>query len=632
MKKRILDTINSPEVLKLLNNRELTTLAQEIREEIIQTTSQTGGHVASSLGAVDLIVAVHSLINSPKDKFIFDVGHQSYAHMLLTGRKDEFKTLRQYEGLSGFPKPSSNPHDVHPSGHASDSLSVACGLARARDLDGGNNKIVALIGDASLGGGMAFEALNDIGQAQTPLVIILNDNEMSISHNVGAMAYHLGQVRTTSHYRRNRDLLQDFMETRVPGGKALVYLGKSAKESVKQFVLPEGMLFENLGIVCTPPVDGHNIALLREVIGHALTLNYPVLVHVVTKKGIGYKPAEDNPSKFHGVGPYEISTGKPKKKASDILTYTQAFGTSLIKEAKEDKNIVAITAAMTDGTGLAEFGKEFPKRLFDVGIAEGHAVGMASGLATGGKKPVVCLYSTFLQRAFDQAIINCALPKFNVVFAIDRGGLVGDDGPTHHGVFDIAYMRMIPNMKVLAPCDEAELACALHTALKLEGPVSLRYPRGEAAGTPLPDNPEMLEVGKSRLLKEGSDVAILSFGRMTLNALEAASLLEKEGISVSVRDMRWIKPLDYEAIKADCAAKAVITLEEGVVKGGIGEEVASYIDQLVLDNEIDRAPFVEVMGLPDSFIPQGKVEQLFKDLGLDAEGIAQRIKACLSGS
>ncbi len=630
MKKRILDTINSPEVLKLLNNRELTTLAQEIREEIIETTSQTGGHVASSLGAVDIIVAVHSLLNSPKDRFVFDVGHQSYAHMLLTGRKDEFKTLRQYKGLSGFPKPSSNPHDVHPSGHASDSLSVACGLARARDLSGGDNKIVALIGDASLGGGMAFEALNDIGQAQTPLVIILNDNEMSISHNVGAMAYHLGQVRTTSRYRKNRDLIQDFMETRLPGGKALVYLGKSAKESVKQFVLPEGMLFENLGIVCTPPVDGHNIGLLREVIGHALTLDYPVLVHVVTKKGIGYKPAEENPSKFHGVGPFEISTGKPKKKPSEVLTYTQAFGASLIKEAKEDPDIVAITAAMKDGTGLAEFGKLFPKRIFDVGIAEGHAVGMASGLAAGGKKPVVCLYSTFLQRAIDQVIINCALPQFNVVFAIDRGGLVGDDGPTHHGVFDIAYMRMIPHVKALAPCDETELAHALHTALQIEGPVCLRYPRGEAVGSPLPEKPELLEVGKSRLLKEGTEVAILSFGRMTLNALEAASLLEKEGISVSVRDMRWIKPLDFDAIKRACEAKVVITLEEGVIEGGVGEEVACYIERLALDKTITKSPRVELLGLPDTFIPQGKVDQLFKDLNLDAEGIADRVRACLA--
>ena len=619
MAHRILDSIESPDNLKLLTNEELSILAHEIREEIVQVTSRNGGHVASSLGAVDIILAVHSLINSPYDKFLFDVGHQSYAHMLVTGRRKEFQTLRQYGGLSGFPKPDKNVHDVHPSGHASDSLSVACGLARARDLKGEDRKIVTLIGDASLSGGMAFEALNDIGQAQTPMVIILNDNEMSISRNVGAMAKHLGSLRVSANYQRNRDTMQDFMESIGPAGKAMVKIGKSAKDSLKQFVVPDTMLFEQLGIVCSPPINGHDMSRLRTEIKRALESSSPVLLHVITKKGAGYPPAEQNPSKFHGVGPYDIETGELSKKSHGVLTYTQAFSATLLKEAEKDNTIVAITAAMIDGTGLRPFVDKYPERSFDVGIAEGHALGMVSGLALGGLKPVVAMYSTFLQRAIDQTIINNALPDLDIVLAVDRAGLVGDDGPTHHGVFDIAYLRMIPNLKVLAPADESELASALHTALALKGPVALRYPRGEACGVPLPDNPELLEVGKSRCVREGNDVSILSFGRMLSCACEAADILEEHSISARVVDMRWIKPLDIEAIRAASKTSLIVTLEEGVIEGGVGEEVLEVLVKEHLHSNVVN------LGIPDTFIEQGSVAHLFQDLGLDGEGIAASI-------
>ena len=612
---RILDSIQSPDALSLLSVEELEILASEIRQEIIEVTSKNGGHVASSLGAVEIILAAHSQLHSPHDRFLFDVGHQSYAHMLVTGRVDEFDTLRTYKGLSGFPKPQSNPHDVHPSGHASDSLSVAYGLARARDLRGGDEKIVTLIGDASIAGGMAFEALNDIGQAQTPMVIILNDNEMSISRNVGALAKHLGDVRMSSGYRNSRDSMQDFMEHQMSAaGKMMLRLGRNAKDSLKQFVLPESTLFEKLGIICTPPVNGHDIALLQRMIRSALDADAPVLIHAVTKKGAGYEPAERKPSTFHGVGPYSIATGEVLPKADKRPTYTQAFTNALTKEMEHDKRVVAVTAAMVDGTGLRPIVDKFPDHVFDVGIAEGHAMGMASGLALGGLKPVVCLYSTFFQRAVDQTIIDVALANTDVVIAIDRAGLVGDDGPTHHGMFDMALLRMIPGMRVLAPSDERELAAALHTALTLPGPVAFRYPRGAAAGVEQTEEPEFLEEGKARLLKEGSDAYILSFGRMLKTAQEAADLLIGKGISCGVVDMRWIKPLDLDMIAKAAQTKFIITLEDGVVMGGAGQGVEAALQK------IDKEATVVTLGLPDAFVEQGKVDLLFADLGLDAQG------------
>lgn len=618
--KRILDALTSPADLKLLTDEELTILAREIREEIVAVTSRTGGHVASSLGAVEIILAVHSLIDCPQDKLVFDVGHQAYAHKLVTGRLKDFGTLRTYGGLSGFPKPDENPCDVHPSGHASDSLSVALGLAKARDLHGGSEKVVAVIGDAALSGGMAFEALNHIGQAQTPLVIILNDNEMSISRNVGALIKHLGNLRASTQYRQTRDSLQEKLESSGPAGTALVNWGRNVKDSMKQLVIPQSMMFEQLGILCTAPIDGHDIGLLRETLATVLATDGPVLVHAITKKGAGYGPALQNPERFHGVGPYDIATGAALKKKAPVLTYTEAFGRALVQEARQNADIVAITAAMKDGTGLAPFAEEFPDRFVDAGIAEEHAVGMAAGLAAGGKKPVVAIYSTFLQRAIDQMIINCALSELDVVFAIDRAGVVGEDGPTHHGMFDLVYTRMVPHMRVLAPSNEAELAGALHTALSLGGPFAIRYPRGEAEGVPVPKNPALFELGRANVVHEGDDVAILAFGRMVSRALAAADLLAQQGVQARVVDMRWVKPLDTQAIAEAAATKLVVTVEGGVISGGAGEGVLGELSRLG-----SKVPAL-TLGISDEFVTQGKTDLLLHDLGLDAEGIAASIR------
>ena len=621
-KQRILDMISSPADLKLLSNEELSILAGEIRQEIVATTSKTGGHVASSLGAVEIILALHAELDCPTDKIVFDVGHQAYAHKLVTGRLAGFETLRTYGGVSGFPKPTESPYDVHFSGHASDSLSVALGLAQARDMAGTDEKVVALIGDASLSGGMAFEALNNIGQAQTPMVVILNDNEMSISHNVGALMKHLGSMRASAQYRQARDNVQEHLESSGPMGKAITSLGRNMKESLKQFVIPHSMIFEQLGIVCTTPLDGHNIGQLREMLRTVLNADGPVLMHVVTRKGEGYAPARRNPEKFHGISPYNIATGEVVKSGKPSAPkYTNVFGDALVAEAKADDRIVAITAAMKGGTGLDAFAEQFPDRFIDTGIAEEHAVGFAGGLAAGGRKPVVAIYSTFLQRAIDQMIINVALPKLDVVFAIDRAGIVGADGPTHHGVFDLVYARMIPNMRVLAPSDEAELVNGLHTALQMGGPFAVRYPRGEAEGVPLPEVPEVLPEGKSRVVREGDDVAVLAFGRMVAQAKAAAELLADQGISARVVDMRWVKPLDKSAIAQAAETKLVVTVEGGVVAGGVGEGVLGEMAAMGL-----HTPAM-TLGIDDKFVTQGSVNMLLHDLGLDAEGIAKAVKA-----
>lgn len=623
---RILDVVESPADLKVLSEEELGILAQEIREQIVATTSKTGGHVASSLGAVEIILAVHSLIDAPKDKIVFDVGHQAYAHKLITGRRDRFDTLRSYHGISGFPRPSESPYDTHPSGHASDSLSVATGLAKARLLKGTDEKIVAIIGDASLSGGMAFEALNYMGQEQLPLVVILNDNEMSISRNVGALMRHLGNMRATSQYRDAREALQARLESSGVAGRALAAFGKNVKESMKQFVIPQSMIFEHLGIVCTAPIDGHNIHELRETLALVLAMDAPVLMHVVTKKGAGYEPALRDPERFHGVGPFDIRTGASTAAPSSAPSYTSVFGAALVREAQADENVVAITAAMEGGTGLKPFAAAFPDRFIDVGIAEEQAVGMASGLAAGGKKPVVAIYSTFLQRAIDQMIIDVALPNHNVVFAIDRAGVVGNDGPTHHGVFDLVYTRMVPNMRVLAPSNEAELACALHTALALGGPFAVRYPRGAGEGVSVPEEPAVLEEGRARLVREGSDVALLAFGRMVSSASAAADLLAEQGVSARVLDMRWVKPLDAQAIADAAQTGLVVTVEDGVIAGGAG---AGVLEELARQG---LCPRTLALGIDDEYVMQGKTELLMRDLGLDAAGIAQRVLAALGSN
>ncbi len=616
---RILDAITTPRDLKALTDEELAILAQEIREEIIAVTATNGGHVASSLGAVESILAVHSLIDTPEDHLVFDVGHQAYAHKLLTGRREAFETLRQYKGLSGFTKPSESIYDVHCSGHASDSLSIATGLAKARRLKGTDEKIVAFIGDAALSGGMAFEALNYMGTEQLPICIILNDNEMAISRNVGALMRHLGSLRASSSYRTARDEFQERLESNGPLGSAFYHFGKSLKESVKQFVLPHTMIFEQLGIVCTAPIDGHDIPTLKETLSVVLSMDAPVLVHVVTRKGAGYEPAERDPEHFHGVGPYDIATGKPKAKPSAVPSYTAVFGQALEQAAEADERVVAITAAMEGGTGLKPFAQKFPDRFVDVGIAEEQAVAMAAGLAAAGMKPVVAIYSTFMQRAIDQLIIDCALPDFNVVFALDRAGIVGEDGATHHGVFDLVYTRMVPHLRVLAPSDEAELARALPTALALGGPVAIRYPRGTAQGVEIPSDPELLPLGKSRVLREGTDGALLGFGSLVHPALEAAELLAAQGLELRVVDMRWVKPLDDDALVAAAQTPLVVTLEDGVIAGGAGEGVAGRMSELGL--EVPQL----LLGIPDRFVAHGKPALLYEELGLDGPGIAQAV-------
>lgn len=636
MGNRILDAVESPADLKVLSDAELGILAQEIRQQIIATTSRTGGHVASSLGAVEIVLAAHRELDVPRDKLVFDVGHQAYAHKLITGRREAFEGLRSYGGISGFPLPSESPYDAHPSGHASDSLSVACGLAKARVLRGTSEKTVAIIGDAALAGGMAFEALNYMGQEELPLVVILNDNEMSISRNVGALMKHLGTMRTSSQYRDAREAVQEKLESGGAASRAFARFGKSAKESLKQFILPHSMMFEQLGIVCTVPIDGHDITALRTTLRTVLAMDAPVLMHVVTRKGAGYVPALRDPERFHGVGPYDIGTGAPAGEdashpaaspapaasaAPRPRSFTEVFGEALVREARADERIMAITAAMEGGTGLKSFAAAFPDRFVDVGIAEEHAVGMASGLAAGGKKPVVAIYSTFLQRAFDQMIVDVALPKLDVVFAIDRAGIVGNDGATHHGAFDLAYARMIPNMRVLAPSDEAELAAALHTALASGGVFAIRYPRGKGIGAAVPDEPPLLEEGRARVVREGADVAILAFGNMVAPACEAADLLAGRGIEARVVDMRWAKPLDVQEIARAAETGAIVTVEEGAIAGGAGEGVLAQLAAL------GTSVPARTLGIPDAFVSHGATTLLHHDLGLDPEGIANAVTA-----
>lgn len=621
MGERIIDAIRRPTDIHALTNEELDIVASEIRDEIVQAASRTGGHVASSLGAVEIILALHAELSCPHDKIVFDVGHQAYAHKILTGRLKGFEKLRSAEGVSGFPNPDESPYDVHYSGHASDALSLALGLVRARDLRGGDEKVVTVIGDASISAGMAFEALNQIGQDRADMVIVLNDNDMSISHVVGALARHFGVLRASAGYRGARDSMGEQLTKGGAIGRSAIALGNAARTSAKRLILPDSsMLYEQLGITCLAPVDGHDIAALRRSIRTALSVKGPVLVHAMTKKGHGYKPAEQNPEAFHGVGPFDPATGAIVPKGPG---YSDVFGTMLVHEAIEDETVMAITAAMEEGTGLTRFAHTFPSRFVDVGICEEHAIGLAAGLATAGMKPVVAIYSTFLQRAIDQIVIDVALPRLNVVLGVDRAGIVGADGATHQGAFDLVYLRMIPNMRILAPSDGRELACALHTALAMEGPVALRYPRGSCAQLAEDFVPELLEEGKARCVREGDDVAILAFGSMVGHALEAAEVLADEGVSVRVVDMRWVKPLDEEAIEAAAATKLVVCVEDGAIAGGVGEGVLG-----VLARQGHRVPAI-TLGLPDRFISQGKPRDVYHELGLDAEGIAASVRAHL---
>lgn len=621
---RILDTITSPCDIKPLDETQLKVLASEIREELVRTVSETGGHLAPNLGVVELTIGIHRALECPADRIIFDVGHQSYVHKLLTGRLDRFGTLRQYGGLCGFPKRSESPFDSFDTGHASDSLSVGLGLALARDARGGDEAVVVVIGDGSMTGGMAFEALNHIGHLGTRVVIVLNDNEMSISENVGALASYLARVRLDPRYQRLRDGVESRLAT-TQLGKGMVDAGEAVKESVKQLLLKPGMFFEELGIKYVGPIDGHDVEQVEQAVSRAKATDGPVIIHAVTTKGFGYEHAEVQPDAFHGIGPFSVETGKVNGSGGPI-SYTDAFSRALIVEAERDERIVAITAAMPSGTGLDGFAERFPNRFYDVGIAEGHAVGMAAGLALGGRLPVVAIYSTFMQRAYDQLIMDVCLQDVHAVFCLDRAGLVGEDGPTHHGMFDLTYLRSIPNMTVLAPADEVELADALHTALALDGPVAIRYPRGKGTGVLDTGVRKRWERAQAVVRCEGSDVALVAVGRMNAVADAAAEKLRAHGLSVSVVNARWVKPIDRETIAwAARSHRLVVTIEENTEMGGFGSAVCEVLSDLESDTPVQR------LAISDCFVTHGAMPKLLSDVGLTPDGVSAAVLGRLAG-
>lgn len=620
----LLNRIEKPEDVKALTVRELEQLASELRHFIIDTVSQNGGHLAPNLGTVELTLALYSVFSFPGDKLVWDVGHQAYTHKILTGRRDAFKTLRKKGGITGFPNRSESVYDAFGVGHASTSISAALGMALARDARGEKNQVIAVIGDGALTGGESFEALNNAGDLGTKLIVILNDNEMSIDANVGAMSEYLSRIRIAPQYARaKRDMGSLLMSIPHIGDK--VYKTASyLKDGVRSVLVP-GSLFEEMGFHYIGPIDGHNIGLLEEVLASAKEMEGPVLIHIHTVKGKGYKPAEQAPDKFHGVGCFDPSTGKSAKKAGCAPSYTSVFSKALIELAKDRPDILAITAAMPSGTGLKAFGQAYPKRFFDVGIAEEHAMTLAAGMAAAGMHPVIALYSTFAQRAYDQLIHDVCLQNLPVTLCLDRAGLVGEDGPTHHGVFDLSYLRQMPNMCVMAPKDEEELRHMLATAIAIEGPAAVRYPRGAGLGVPLTDSLETLPVGKAEVLQEAGDIAFLAVGTMVEKAKEAAAILKEEGIEAAVVNMRFIKPLDTERIDEMARTKRLlITAEENVLVGGFGSAVAEYL----ADHGIE-VPLLR-FGIPDRFIEQGTRRELLSLCGLQPDEMAERIRERLS--
>ncbi len=610
---RILDGINDPEQLRALTTEQMQQLAEEIRREIIEKVSVKGGHLAPNLGVVELTMALHYVFDTPKDLLVWDIGHQAYVHKLLTGRRDRFHTIRQFGGLSGYLRREESPYDVFGASHASTSISAALGLAAARDLQGEQRKVVAIIGDGALTGGMALEAINNAGSLKKNLIVVLNDNNKSISDNVGAINHYLGKLRqlqTSRSYQRLREMAKGSIE-KLPmvGDKAREAAGR-AEMSFKNFVLhsKSGLIFEELGFKFFGPFDGHDIPLLVDVFENIKQIEGPVMVQVVTKKGKGWEYAEEDSTKWHGPGAFDYMTGTIKKNAGDPPTYTDIFATTLVELAEKDKSIVGITAAMAEGTGLKKMYQRFPERYFDVGIAEQHAVTFAAGLAVGGMRPVVAIYSTFMQRAFDQVIHDVCMQNLHVVLAMDRAGIVGEDGPTQHGVFDIAFMRLIPNMKVMAPKDENELRHMLYTATYMDGPISLRYPRGKGVGVPLDSQLHALEIGKAELLSpatlalaEQQECAILAFGSTVAQAELAAKELAEEDISVAVVNARWAKPLDEELIiRLAKGTGRLVTIEDHVVAGGFGSAVLELLESRGI-----RDINVRVIGCPDKPIEHG---------------------------
>ena len=615
---KILDNVNTPEDLKKLNINEKQKLATEIREMIINIVSENGGHLASNLGVVELTIALHSIFNMPKDKIVWDVGHQTYVHKILTGRKDQMNTLRKMNGIAGFPKTSESEYDNFNTGHSSTSISVALGMAKARDLKKEDYNVIAIIGDGALTGGMALEALNDAGDSRNNLIVILNDNEMSISKNVGGVPRLLSKIRTKKLYKASNDYIRDILEKIPLIGKKLSKGIKRIKRSVKQLVIPN-MFFEDIGFSYLGPVYGHNLIELEDIMQRSKQIEGPVLIHVITKKGKGYKIAEENPDCFHSTSGFDIETGKSKKAKKD--DYSKIFGEKLIELAKRNPNIVAITAAMKDGTGLSKFAKEFPNRFFDVGIAEQHAIGLAGGLASLGMTPVVPIYSSFYQRAYDQVIHDICIQNLGVVMCADRAGIVGNDGETHQGILDLSFFNIIPNLNIMAPKDFGELEDMLEFAVNLRKPVVIRYPRGGEGLTKF-DKHEKIELGKSEIIKQGKDVTIIAIGKMVNRTYEVQEKLKKDNIDVEIINARFLKPLDEKAIiKSIEKTKKVITIEDNILKGGL----ASSIKELIIENEINETK-IKCFGYPNTFVKHGSTEEIEKLYGLDIENIAKETK------
>ena len=612
----ILNKVNYPKDIKKLNIKEKEELAKEIREYILKIVSNNGGHLASNLGVVELTIAIHSVYNAPKDKIVWDVGHQSYVHKILTGRKDKMMTLRTLDGISGFPKRSESEYDIFNVGHSSTSISAALGIARSRDIKNEKNEVIAIIGDGALTGGMALEALNDAGSSKTNITIILNDNEMSISKNVGAISNFLARIRSRKIYKKSNNLIKK-ATLKIPFvGKKIVKLVHDAKYSIKKLFI-SNMLFEDMGYTYLGPVDGHNIEKLENILNISKRIEGPKLIHVITKKGKGYKIAEENPDKFHATGPFDIETGNAKAKKN--ADYSKIFGNKLVELAKDNKNIVAITASMKDGTGLAKFAKEFPNRFFDVGIAEGHAVCMAGGMATQGLIPVVPIYSSFYQRAYDQVIHDICMQNLHVVLCGDRAGIVGNDGETHQGIFDLSFFSIIPNLTIMAPKDFKELEDMLEFAIKYNGPIYIRYPRGGEGKTKFGKNLK-IELGKAELLRESKDFYIIAIGKMVERAYEVSNILQTEGINVGVINVRFLKPLDEENIKRWIGNSKILTLEDNIIEGGLGSKIIEMLSKNKMRNKI------EVMGYPDKFVKQGSVSEIEKRFGLDTDNIVRIIK------
>jgi len=623
----LLEAINAPADIKKLTADQLPQLAKEIRQQIVQVTAENGGHLAPSLGVVELTIALHRVLDPPQDKIIWDVGHQSYAHKLLTGRRDKFHTLRQLDGLSGFTKISESPFDSFTTGHSSTSISAGTGIACAKALKQDPARVVAVIGDGAMTAGMAFEAMNQNGDAHKDksLIVILNDNEMSINRNVGAISSLLSRTFSATRIQTMRKNFGEFLRKLPRIGDNMYHWAKRSEESFKTFITP-GMLFEAFNFDYFGPINGHNLDHLTDILDNIKDLKEPVLLHVITRKGKGYKPAEKNPVSFHGCGRFDVKTGACLVKESPPKTYTEVFGETVTRLAQNDKRIVAITAAMPAGTGLTQFAEMFPDRFFDVGIAEQHGVTFAAGMALEGFKPVVAIYSTFLQRGFDQIIHDVCLESLPVIFALDRGGIVGEDGPTHHGLFDLSYLRMIPNMTLMTPKDENELARMLHTAITLNGPCAIRYPRGEGSGQAIDPPIETISVGKAEVLTHGGDLLILAVGRSVSEALAAEAILRDRNIKATVVNMRFVKPLD-EALILQLAARTpnIITVEENVLAGGFGSAVMEFLADHKMHNVA-----LQRIGIADTFVAHGASSKLRERYGINAMALVKNAQKLLA--